>query len=265
MNRIIVSIFDSEENAFKGQSALKELHQNGDISLYASAVLSKNDHGKVEMKTISEKGPLGTRVGLVAGAFIGLMGGPIGIAVGASVGALGGMIYDTNNASLDAGFIDEVAAELEHGKTAVIAEVEEVWTTPIDTKLESLNAIVFRRNQSEVVDEQLSREAEATQTEILELKEELADAKAEHKAKIEAQLTTAKEKMKTLKEIAERKLSELVDETKAKTTELEKQIASASERKKKKLEKRKEELQATFNARKEKFDYAINKFKDNFA
>ena len=261
MNRIIVSVFDSEEKAFEGQSALKQLHQNGDISLYATAVISKNAAGDVEMKSISEKGPLGTRVGLISGAFIGLLGGPIGMALGAGIGALGGMIYDTNNASLDAGFLDEVAAELKDGKTAVIAEVEEGWTTPVDTKMEALNAMVFRRNQSEVVDEQLSREAAATQAELDDLKEELSEASDDMKSKIESQMATAKEKMNSLKEMAEKKLTELKEATEAKVGELDKQITSASERKKGKLEKRKKELQESYETRKESFSQAIAKFK----
>ena len=59
MNRIIVSVFDNEEKAFKGQSALKELHISGDISLFATSVISKNEAGKVEMKSLSDNGPLG--------------------------------------------------------------------------------------------------------------------------------------------------------------------------------------------------------------
>ena len=65
MNRMIVSVFDTEEKAFEGLSALKALHKNGDISLYATAVISKNNDGKVEMKSVSSKEPIRMSVGML--------------------------------------------------------------------------------------------------------------------------------------------------------------------------------------------------------
>lgn len=260
MNRIIVSIFENEEKAYKGQSALKELHLSGDITLYATAVISKNDEGKVEMKNLSEKGPLGTRVGMLSGAFVGLIGGPIGMALGASVGALGGMLYDASNEAFSGNFIDEVAKELENGKTAVIAEVEEGWKTPVDTKMAELHAMVFRFNQSEKKEELFQREWDTAKAELEELKEELETASDNVKKEIEVQIQTLQNKMGTLQEMAEKELNKFVESTEAKVNELEKQLETASESAKTKLERRLKEARASLESGKKILENTISSF-----
>jgi hypothetical protein len=35
MNKMLVAVFDREDAAFEGLSALKDLHRDGDISLYS--------------------------------------------------------------------------------------------------------------------------------------------------------------------------------------------------------------------------------------
>lgn len=260
MNRIIVSVFENEEKAFSGQTALKELHQNGDITLYATAVVCKNDEGEVEMKSLSEKGPLGTRVGMISGAFIGLLGGPIGMALGASVGALGGFIIDSTQVSLGKNIIDEVTKELENGKTAIIAEVEESWKTPVDTKMSDLHAMVFRFNPSEKLEEQFQREWEATKAELDELKGELEVASDDAKKEIEGQIQTLENKMSTLKELAEKELDKFVASTEAKVQELEKQMETAGERAKNKLEKRLKEANDSLESGRKMLESKINDF-----
>ena len=44
-NKILVSVFDSERTAFEGLTALKDLHGEGDITLYASTVIAKDAWG----------------------------------------------------------------------------------------------------------------------------------------------------------------------------------------------------------------------------
>ena len=60
MNKMLVAVFESENKAYEGLSALKELHNNGDITLYASAVVSKNEKGELHQNTAADQGPIGT-------------------------------------------------------------------------------------------------------------------------------------------------------------------------------------------------------------
>ena len=83
MNKMLVAVFESENKAYEGLSALKDLHYNGDITLYATAVVSKNEKGELHLNTAADQGPIGTATGLLTGSLIGLLGGPIGFVVGA--------------------------------------------------------------------------------------------------------------------------------------------------------------------------------------
>ena len=60
MNKMLVAVFENETTAYEGLSALKDLHQDGDITLYASAVISKNREGKLLLKTAAEPSPRGS-------------------------------------------------------------------------------------------------------------------------------------------------------------------------------------------------------------
>ena len=160
-NKILVSVFDTEPTAFEGLTALKDLHREGDITLYASTVIAKDPSGTVAVRQTADHGPVGTLVGIVTGGLVGLLGGPAGVAVGAYVGGFGGMMYDLFNAGVSMDFVDEVAASLTPGKAAVVADVDETWVTPVDTRLGALGGTTFRRLSGEVIDAELIRESDA--------------------------------------------------------------------------------------------------------
>ena len=113
--------------------------------------------------------------------------------MGLFTGTMAGLIYDVDVDDFNATFIDDVSAALSNGKTAVVCEVDETWTVPVDTKMEALDGVVFRRFRYEVEDEQIYREAEAISNEYKQLKEEFKDAREADKAKINASI----EKLKT--------------------------------------------------------------------
>ena len=78
MDKMIVTVFDSERQAFEGSQVLKDLHADGTITLYAEAVIAKDADGTVAVKRAADQGPLGTAVGLVTGSLVGLLGGLCG-------------------------------------------------------------------------------------------------------------------------------------------------------------------------------------------
>jgi uncharacterized membrane protein len=174
MNKMLVAVFENETTAFEGLSALKDLHKNGDITLYATAVICKNASGQLQLKSAADRGPVGSATGLLAGSLIGLIGGPVGMAIGAASGYFAGLLFDVSTDGVNFKFLDEVSAALTEGKSAIVAEVDENWTVPVDTRLS--NAMVFRRLRNEVVDAQLARESKAIADEYQKLKEEFKEA-----------------------------------------------------------------------------------------
>jgi len=183
MDRMLVVVFDTEPKAYQGKEALYQLDDEGSISLYAYAVVAKNSDGTAIVRQSSET-PLGTLAGTSLGSLIGLLGGVTGLAIGATIGLLGGVFADVNNARIGEDFIDDVTKELRPGKFALVAEIEEDWTTPLDIRMEAIDGKVFRRALSEVrhtVDEQ---EVAAMKADMAQLKAEHAKSHADRKAKL---------------------------------------------------------------------------------
>jgi uncharacterized membrane protein len=81
------------------------------------------------VKQSDEPGPLGTLLGTSLGALIGLLGGPVGLAVGAVAGLAVGGTVDLNKARVGEDFVDDVTKVLLPNKFAVVAEIQENWTT----------------------------------------------------------------------------------------------------------------------------------------
>jgi uncharacterized membrane protein len=265
MNKMLVAVFEREAAAFEGLSALKDLHRDGDITLYSSAVIAKDKSGKIEVKQAADSGPVGTPVGLLTGAMIGIFGGPAGMAVGASLGGLAGLVYDASKSGVDFTFLDDISKTLTAGKFAVLAEVEESWTTPIDTRLHRLDGIVFRRLRGEVVADQLARESAALEAEMKALNDELKQAAAENRAAIQKDIERVKAQIKATQDQAKARLEQAKAETEARVKALQDQAKAASGRAKARIETRIAEAKADFEVRSKKLSQAWELTKEALA
>jgi len=236
MDRMLIAVFDNEEKAYEGRRALQQLDAEGTIAVYAAAVLTKNANGTTEVKQGDEAAPWGTVAGTAVGSLIGILGGPVGAVVGAASGALLGAIPDLENARVSADFLDDVAKTLTPGKVAVVAEIDEDWTTPVDTRMEALGAYVFRRSLAEVVDTQDERDIASLKADIAQIKGELADARAERKAKLQARMDALNakleeklEKSKARREAIRREAETKVNQLKTKATQARQEIKAKQE------------------------------------
>jgi uncharacterized membrane protein len=130
MDRMLVVVFENELKAYDGSRALKALDSEGSISVYAEAVIKKNDEGTVTVKQAGDEFPIRTLGGTTIGVLVGLLGGPIGLAVGAVAGTFAGGAWDINRAGVNADFLNDVSAKLTPGKWAIVSEISEDWVTP---------------------------------------------------------------------------------------------------------------------------------------
>ncbi len=256
MNKMLVAVFDSETAASEGLSALKELHKDGDITLYATTVLTKDAGGNVAVKQAAAEGPAGTAVGLFTGGLIGLLGGPAGLPIGAAIGGLTGLLFDLDKSGISVKFVDDVAKVLLPGKAAVVADIDESWTTPVDARLHKHGAIVFRRLRSEVVEDQLNREAAAFRADLKALGDEMKQAGAENKASIQKDIDAVTKQLKATQDLAKARLAETKAEMEAKLKALEDQAKSAHGRGRARIEKRIGDVKADFAARSKKLNQA---------
>jgi len=188
VDRMLVVVFDSENKAYEGKKALSQLENEGSIIVYASAVVGKNPDGSTTLKQSDDPGPLGSLVGTTLGSLIGLLGGPVGLALGAGVGLAAGGTLDLHNARVGEDFVDDVTKALQPTKFAVVAEIQEDWTTPVDSRMEAIGGIVYRRALSQVKHELHDERVAAMQADLAQMKAEQAKAHADRKAKLQEKI-----------------------------------------------------------------------------
>jgi len=188
MDRMLVVVFDNETKAYEGKEALQRLDGEGSISVYAYAVLAKHADGTATVKQGDDSGPIGSLVGTSFGSLIGLLGGPAGLAIGASAGLAVGAAADLNNARIGEDFIDDVTKVLLPNRVAVVAEIEEDWTTPVDTRMEAIGGSVFRRALSDVKHTIHEENVAAMKADLAQMKAEHSKAHADRKAKLQEKI-----------------------------------------------------------------------------
>jgi len=223
MNRMLVVVFSEASKAFDGREALKSMDRDGSAPVYALAVITRKADGTSIVNEEGDSGPRGTLLGTSLGSFIGLLGGLPGVAIGAIAGSVGGMASDLDNARIGADFVDEVSRQLTAGKTALVAEIEEEWTTAIDQRMEELGGVVYRRALSEVRDAANSEDVAAMRADLAQMKAEHAQAHSDWKAKLQekinqldSKIQTQLQKAKERREAAERQAKAKVEVLKAK-------------------------------------------------
>jgi len=168
MDNYVAIVFDNDTKAYEGLHALWDLDGSGDITVHGAAVVHRDKNGYMDVATKDTDPGLRTAIGVGLGALIGALAGPAGAAAGAAAAsaaataagigaAAGGMVGLTadavkadehDQAAFEAGFVLPV------GKSALISEVSEDWTTPVDTMAKRLGGTVYRRSKGAIRNDQ---------------------------------------------------------------------------------------------------------------
>jgi uncharacterized membrane protein len=189
LDMMLVVVFDNQQNAFEGRTALQELENEGKIGLYISAVIAKNADGTTAV--LKTDGPrwFGPLVGSFLGSIVGLLGGgPPGAAIGAAVGVGAGSVADANNLRISRQFMQDVSKQLTPGRFALLAEVREGWTSRVDKRMAEIGGTVFRRSLWDVADTADDAEIDSMKDAIDQMKLEHSEARADRKANLEKKI-----------------------------------------------------------------------------
>lgn len=265
MNKLLVAVFENETAAGAGLNALRAAHEAGDITLYASGVLTRDAGGAVSVKRSMDVGPIGTATGLAVGSLIGLLGGPVGVAIGAVTGTLAGAMRDFWVAGVGLDFIEEAAAQLQPGKVALVAEIEEEWVIPVDTALEAAGGHVFRRTRTEVAEAQFDHDITAFKSEVKELESEVFHARGAVKIKLQAKLASARTSLDGAVHRAQQRVDMLKQEADAKAESLKLQLSLAKGDVKSRIEDRMQRVRSAYHARGAKLSHAWSLTKEALA
>jgi uncharacterized membrane protein len=267
MNKVIFVGFDTEQQAYEGDRALHNMHRDGTLTLYNDAVVVKEPCGNVTLRQPPDAEAIGTFGGMITGGLLGLLGGPVGAAAGLGAGTLIGVAFDLTKEGLDRDFIEDVGARLEPGKAAVIAEIDEYWQVPLDTRMEALGGKLLRRTRTQIEDAYLEREIEAAQRELADLEAEtLAEVKGsttdkarQRAEKLQAKIDDAKRKVREKQNELAAKMRSVKDEANEKIARLEAQKATATAEAKTLLERRLADVRSEYQRRIERLEQALDR------
>lgn len=212
MDRMLVVVFNDEGKAYQGKAALIQLKDQGNINLYGYAVVAENADGSASIKQADNSGPLGSLFGMSFGALVGALFGPAGFLLGSAAGLGTGAAVDFTNLGVGQDYLDDVSKALGPGKVALVAQIDEDWTAPVDSSMEALGGVVLRRTLSDVQKQVREENIAAMKADVAQFKAEQAQAHADRKAKLQEKINLLENRiqaqMQKLQErnmIAERK------------------------------------------------------------
>lgn len=118
MSYLIVTIYDDPDEAQQVRESVSRQEKGGYISLDDSAVVVKEQDGKIHVKNQVDRG---VKVGTVGGGLLGLLIGGLlfpfaGLLIGAVGGAVVGHFMDKG---VDQDFVKDVSQELQPGGSAL--------------------------------------------------------------------------------------------------------------------------------------------------
>lgn len=229
MDRTLVVVFNTEKQAYEGKKALTQLDNEGSITVYANTVVVKGADGSVTVKDVNEPGPLGSLLGTTVGGLVALLGGPAAAVVGATTGLAIGSAWDIDNIRVGEDFLEEVSKALKPNTAALLAEIDEEWTTPVDVRMEAIGGIVFRRALADVQQQSDEQEIAAMKADISQMKAEAAKANADRKAKLQQKINALEAKVEIKKQKAQGKAEAFKKQQTAKKNILKKNAAAAGQ------------------------------------
>ncbi|MGP0018289.1 MAG: DUF1269 domain-containing protein [Candidatus Sulfotelmatobacter sp.] len=218
MNRILVVVFSEAGKAFEGRDALKSLGHDDSIALHAYAIITKKADGTIVNEEDHHAG-FSLLPGTSLRSLIESLSKPI-VPLGAATEALDpGADQDETRVVSD--FVNEVSRQLNPGKFALVAEIDEEWTPWVNLRMTELGGVVYRCPLSDVNDVAESEDIVAMKADLAQKRAEHARASAVHKAKLLEKINQLDTKIQQrLQKAKERRVSaEVKDQAKVNTLE----------------------------------------------
>jgi uncharacterized membrane protein len=159
MSYLVAVLFDDPAEAGKVRKTLSSIQHTGHLSLDDSAIVVKEEDGKIHLKNEVDRG---VKVGALGGSAIGLLLGSVffpigGLIIGAIGGALVGKLMDTGVSKT---FVDEVTEEMQPGSSAIFFIVRGNDPNPTVAALREYKGKVLQTSLPSEAEETLRRELE---------------------------------------------------------------------------------------------------------
>ncbi len=147
---IFVATFPEESKTYQAFSEIKALGTSRTIKLEDLAIVRRGADGRLELPDIASRGFGSSVAGGLIGSLIGILGGPLGVLLGWGTGALIGSIRDISEARSDLSLMRHVTENMQPGEIALMGEIEEESTAPVNTVVQHLGGEILRRPSDEL-------------------------------------------------------------------------------------------------------------------
>jgi uncharacterized membrane protein len=206
---VVVVSFAEDSSAYQAFTNLKDLDEQGQVSIKGAAIVQRGEDGGIVTKdSVDSEQYAGTATGGLIGLLVGILGGPFGVLIGGATGLLIGSLYDMEDADETESVLAEISSAIRPGQTVVLAEVSEQTDDVVDQAMARLSGSVLRRSVDDV-------EAEIAAAEH-----------AERAAKREAR----KQLLETRRSRAKAEIRRIVDALKARAHALRERMRTAAHR-----------------------------------
>lgn len=180
MASLVVAAFKDASGAQAGAEILRVLHQEGTITLYGLAIVTRGAQG--DGLVASEPLPEGTSpaapaLAVAVAGLVLLLGGPMQAAARTLRTGLVTTVRDLEEASVDAAFLERIEREQSFGGSAVLAEVEHGQRTPLDGLLIACRGrVLWHRLSESAIEHRIFHEIMTLQEELMRLRSETQKA-----------------------------------------------------------------------------------------
>ena len=111
---VILVTFGEGNGPYDAMTALSELDSQKQIEVVESAVVTRSEDGRVQVKDeVADYDVPGTAGGGIIGLLVGILGGPLGVLIGGTTGVLIGAMFDL----ADSDDTHSVLAEMSSGSS----------------------------------------------------------------------------------------------------------------------------------------------------
>ena len=176
---LIVAAFDTEAGAEEALRTMKESRDGELVGIQAAVALHKDEQDQIHFRDVGLTPGKGAVGGVVLGAVVGIMTGGTGLALGALGALVGGLVGKKKRDSrFSADRINQVAASLAPGSSAVVVAMEPGWVVVLEKELELLGGDVLKVEIPADLAQQLEANEEAAQAMLeKQVGEALTDSK----------------------------------------------------------------------------------------
>lgn len=142
--QLVVAAFDEKTGAEEALKVLKESRDEELIGVQAAVAMCKDEEGSIHFKDVGLTPAKGAVGGIVLGAVVGVLTGGAGLALGALGALVGGLVGKRKRDSrFSDDRINQVAASLAPGSSAVVIVIEPGWVVVVEEELERLGGDVL--------------------------------------------------------------------------------------------------------------------------